>query len=348
MEDAAYDGYEKIPQTPAEWGLDDQAQRKISRMSWTVTEKIHGANFCILLDQHNITAAKRREVIPAGESFFGHERIIDKLGEALRELWRLAAASRPTLARLDVHGELFGGAYPHPEVAQIAGVEAVQTGIWYAPDVEFMAFDLACWAPDEAGELERSYLGYEEARALCEAACVPWIEALAICSWADALAYNIDFDSTIPARLGLPPLEVNRAEGVVIKPADATLFDGIRPVLKRKIEAFAEDARFHGAQAWREPVASHELPALSLLEWEVLSRLNAARLDSAISKVGRPRDAADQRVAAVVDEVARDVEGEVAQAHEGLWRALKADERALLLEVLRDEAAGLIGARFGA
>jgi hypothetical protein len=44
-----------------------------------------------------------------------------------------AASSR----QLSVYGELFGGSYPHPFVPVEEAVSAVQTGVWYAPDVEF-------------------------------------------------------------------------------------------------------------------------------------------------------------------------------------------------------------------
>jgi Rnl2 family RNA ligase len=334
MEDR-YDGYEKIPQTSAEWGLDEHAQRQIDRATWTVTEKIHGANLCVLIDADRIVGASRREVIPAGDSFFGHERVLARHDAALRALWTAAQAIYPTLERLDVHGELFGGAYPHPDVPAIAAVEAVQTGCWYAPDVEFMAFDLAIWTPDESGEPQREYLGYTLASALCQEASVPWLEALLVGSWAQALAYPIEFTTTIPALLGLPPLEgPNPAEGVVIKPVEPLVLDGIRPVLKRKIAAFAEDERFHNAQAWQRP-APGALSPLTTLEWELCSRLNVARLDSAISKVGRT---ARERVSA---EVARDVLEEVMAAHADLWGGLKEDERELLRAVLEDEASAL-------
>lgn len=40
-------------------------------------------------------------------------------------------------------GELCGGRYPHPEVQPDTRVEAVQTGVYYSPTIEFYAFDIA-------------------------------------------------------------------------------------------------------------------------------------------------------------------------------------------------------------
>ena len=36
-------------------------------------------------------------------------------------------------ATLSIYGELFGGAYPHSEVAAVPGMAPVQTGIWRWP-----------------------------------------------------------------------------------------------------------------------------------------------------------------------------------------------------------------------
>ncbi len=63
--------------------------------------------------------------------------------------------SHPTMTRLYVYGELFGGHYPHPDITSTStstsastststsSASAVQTGVWYAPDLRFCAFDIA-------------------------------------------------------------------------------------------------------------------------------------------------------------------------------------------------------------
>ena len=61
-------------------------------------------------------------------------------------------------------------------------------------------------------------------------------------SFKDALEYQNDFQTTIPGILGLPEIEDNIAEGVVIKPENAMFFhDGSRLILKNK-----------NAKIWRE------------------------------------------------------------------------------------------------
>jgi len=60
----------------------------------------------------------------------------------------------------------------------------------------------------------------------------------------------------------------------------------VRPLLKRKIDEFAEDERYRGARPWARPVQDPE-PALNRLEQEALSLLTPARVAAAVSRVGR-------------------------------------------------------------
>lgn len=45
------------------------------------------------------------------------------------------------------YGELFGGKYPHPDVAAHPDVRPIQSGVYYCPDLRFAAFDVA-WSRD--------------------------------------------------------------------------------------------------------------------------------------------------------------------------------------------------------
>jgi hypothetical protein len=42
-----FTSYEKIAETPDQWQLDEAGFRQLEKVTWVVTEKIHGANFCI-------------------------------------------------------------------------------------------------------------------------------------------------------------------------------------------------------------------------------------------------------------------------------------------------------------
>lgn len=279
--------YEKIAESPDQWHLDEAQFRALEKTRWVVTEKIHGAHFCVLTDGSTLAAASRKHLLAPGESFFEYQRVLKRLQAQMYQLFALARGLYPRLTWLSIYGELFGGGYPHPEVAPVASLQPIQTGVYYAPDIEFCAFDLAI-----AGErLSATYLDYDQTVALCQSAGLFYAAPLLIASYQETLSYPIEFTSTIPVRLGLPPLsQDNRAEGVVIKPLKAltipTKKGPIRPILKRKIAAFAEDGRFHQAQKWSLPVSAFRPSNLDLLKWEALNHLTENRLRSAISKLG--------------------------------------------------------------
>lgn len=329
--------YDKIASSPRDWGLDERDARAVERAQWVVTEKIHGANFCAVSDGESVRFAKRKAVLEEGEAFFGWEALREDLEAAALAV---AAALLPALdgaTHVLVYGELFGGGYPHPEVPEVPGVAPIQTGVWYAPGVRFHAFDVA-WTAGEEGA--RTYLGYEQARQACVGAGLGWCEALLVGSLAEAMEHPVRFQTTLPAELGLPELGDNLAEGVVLKPYEALELGGARPVLKRKIAEFAEDARYQGARAWAPPLRLAW--ALDLIEWEVTQRVNRPRVDAALSKIGaRPGDpgpALERWADEVADEVARDVFDELAAAQRDALAGLDADERAFAEALARELA----------
>jgi hypothetical protein len=217
-------------------------------------------------------------------------------------------------------------------------VQPVQTGVWYCPEVDFSAFDLARL---QGGE--RIWLGVAQALDLLHGAGVPCCEPLLIGALGDMMAMSVERPTTIPELRRLPPLPDNLAEGVVIKPLEAITIQTdrgpIRPVIKRKHPRFEEDERFHAATRWAQPVAPAVSP-LDTLEWAVLRRLNDNRLASARSKLGPT--AGDEALCA---EVCADVMVDVAEEHPAVLAGLSAEDRALLEAVLLEEAQRLLSAR---
>ncbi len=289
-------GYEKIVESPSAWGLDAGELKRISRRSarWAVTEKIHGANFCVLCDEQGLRVAKRKALLAPGEPFFGYERPVSKLEPRVFALLHQLRKDDPSVTRVYVYGELFGGLYPHPEVLPVAGALPVQTGVYYAPGIEFCAFDLAVARGDDDGA--REYLGFGRALELLQAQGIFCAAPLRVCSLTEACAYPVEFATTVPERLGLPALpdqRTNFAEGVVIRPMEAvtvtTRKGPARPLLKRKPARFAEDARYHQAQRWssRAPVSTRFGTPLARLTGIAHALLVPTRLAAAISKVGR-------------------------------------------------------------
>lgn len=276
--------YRKIPESLQALQLSEADHRRIGKVDWVVTEKVHGANFCMLTDGEQVQFAKRKSLLDPEEDFFGYHALRPELIEKAQAIW----AGLPKISGLRIYGELYGGGYPHPQVPTDPRVQPVQTGIWYHPSVQFICFDLAV----AQGGTTR-FLDFAELEQRCAAVELPCVRALVQGSWQEALAYPVEFPTEIPAQFGLPVLPDNLAEGVVLKPATDFRVTGpkgeIRPVLKRKLPRFAEDARFHGAGKWEaqaSPVARSAVDTAFMVA-EVAPLLTRTRLESAISKVGR-------------------------------------------------------------
>jgi hypothetical protein len=160
-----------------------------------------------------------------------------------------------------------------------------------------------------------------------------------------AIERTIRFDSTIPCALGLPTLPpgTNFAEGVVIKPYREIALtnaqgETIRPILKRKIEEFAEDKRFHEAAKWDNLAVRGAIP-LDLLQWEASCRIVENRLNAAVSKIGfvphKTPGKASLLFTLLVNEVLDEVRAALPDAYSALSPAERERLRAFVAEEVR-------------
>ena len=283
--------------------------------AWVATEKVHGANVVIGVDER-VQFGKRKEWLAPDAAFFGWQLIAPELTEKARAVAKAIGAPQVML-----YGELFGGGYPHPDVPAIAGLSPVQTGVWYAPDLRWAMFDaLVATGDNDAGEL----LAFAEVEALAADAglLVPPVLGRGRRDELDRIA--IAAATEVPALLGLPPIGNNLREGFVIKP-DRRCAPDARPILKRKLPDF-DDARFDGAEGW----APGHLAVGELVAW-AQRLVNSARVASARSKVGTDR-------AAIVDEIVLDVAVDLELVFPAAWRALGADGEATVLAAVREAA----------
>ncbi len=243
--------YEKIAESSSQWNLSPSDYRAFNKTDWVVTEKIHGANFCIFTDGEILRFAKRKQFLEPGEDFFGFKSFETQLFTQVRELFQILQTSFNHPLRVSIYGELFGGEYPHPDVPP-------------TPNIQFSAFDIAAIANHNPAS--RTDLDYNQTLHLCNLVGMFCSSPLFIGKYDAAITYNPEFESTIPALLGLPELPfTNKAEGIVIKPVKsipiATPKGKIRPILKIKIPSFCE-TRFHQAQKWN----------LSRRVWKILPK----------------------------------------------------------------------------
>ena len=345
----AFTSYEKIAEAPDQWQLDEAGYRLLEKTSWVVTEKIHGANFCFISDGQSIVCANRKAILADNEDFFHYQVLLERRRTTIERVFFLTRARYPHLERVFVYGELFGGTYPHPNVRPDSAVQPVQTGIYYAPTIEFCAFDIAIECA--SSEPAHNYLDYDQAITIFKEAGLLYAIPLFIGSYGEALAYPVGFASTIPALLGLPPLAAeNKAEGIVIKPQKtlyiATNKGSIRPILKKKIPEFAEDKRFAQAQKWSPSHTEYTQNALEQLKWEVFNLMTQNRLHSAISKVGAISRREKRKTSRVFNVLVEDVLDQLAINQGTLLTTLSEHERAELITYIQTEARTLLKAYF--
>lgn len=289
---------------------------------WVALEKIHGAQMMIAVQGPEIRFGKRKAWLDEDEPFFGWQLVRAGLAERARAAARAIGAPQVVL-----YGELFGGAYPHPEVPAVPGLQPVQTGVWYAPDLRWAVFDaLVAGGDEDEGEL----LAFRELATVAGGADLMTPPLVRAGPRPQVEATAIRAPTRVPAALGLPPLEDNFAEGLVIRP-DARGRPGARPIYKRKIAEF-DELRFRESEAWdpARPVTPEALAA-----WA--ERLvGPPRIASAASKWGR------HDRAALIEEIELDVMIDVSGAFPRAFAALGEAGEAALRAAIRAAAAALL------
>jgi Rnl2 family RNA ligase len=261
--------------------------------SWVAEEKVHGAHLSLVSDGRTTRAGGRRGLLDEDrlETFFGVARLWPVLATAA------AAAARAAGQDVILYGELAGGGYPHPQVPPVEDIGPVQTGVWYSPDLVWLAFDGAVSTSSGTCWMGRAELADLLAGVGLE--CVPLVGQGPRQKLREL---PVDFPTLVPGTLGLPELPGNRAEGYVLKPAGSwdTSERGPRPVLKVKHPDFAEDARYNGARPFVPPPGGVTgVPAWLLAA--AVERLTPPRVDAARSKLGPAADTAVLAAEVVAD-----------------------------------------------
>ncbi|MBX7242906.1 MAG: 2'-5' RNA ligase [Bacteroidia bacterium] len=294
--------FEKIPETLRNAEENEKYFREIHKLTWAVTEKIHGANFSFVYEDHQLKYAKRREYLSWADDFFGFQSVVNKIENQILaffvELNREIKAQRYIL-----YGELFGGKYPHPGVIPDKNFQAIQTGVYYAPDIHFCAFDVAI----EPGEdTPKYYLDYDKAVSYFQKYNIFHAKVLFEGKFNEAIHFNTRISSLIPAMLGLPALEKNLIEGIVIKPLRHQHL-AERPVLKIKNKEF-EEVQYHQAEKWSfiPEIRSHSADLSFILE-AMRDYLTLNRLESCISKTGAPDIRNPERMSEIQKEFTEDI-----------------------------------------
>lgn len=332
-----------MPDNIRKLGLDLQDTKLLETVDWVVTEKVHGANFSFSLSGDVLRYAKRKEYLSWRDDFFGFQLVAERLDAAIMRLFERIRRDHPFQTAV-VYGELFGGHYPHPQVAPDPRVAAIQTGIHYAPTVEFLAFDIAI-EPEENAE-ERYYLDYAQTVAYCQECMFPVATPLFVGKLNQALFYNTRFDSKIPAGLGLPDIGPNLVEGIVIKPfrniVVQTTKGPMRPILKIKNKEFSEE-QFHESQGWSyQHSGASASERLLFLMPELRRFVTSNRLQNTLSKIGAMNRADAARMKEIVIAFAADALESFQEANPDWWAEFSTEDQEWLAARALAAAAELV------
>eukprot|EP00744_Colponema_vietnamica_P011910 GILI01016738.1.p1 GENE.GILI01016738.1~~GILI01016738.1.p1 ORF type:complete len:373 (-),score=77.37 GILI01016738.1:119-1180(-) len=241
------------------------------------TEKVHGSNFSFITDGSDVVCAKRSGLIESDESFCNWRRVLETYRPRVLAAFNILRDRRDGVESVVIFGELFGGTYPHPDVPRVKGVKHVQKELYYSPDIEFFGFDISI---NHTG-----FVKFDEMCDVFELAGFPlYSKPLVRGTYEDCVAFDVeDFITTIPTLLGLPPIQDNFAEGIVIRSVHHH-----SNVIKKKRSKFAEVAYKTKSKPVSIPkVSTVELSAEdSAVVEDLLLYVTENRLRSVLSKIG--------------------------------------------------------------
>jgi Rnl2 family RNA ligase len=248
---------------------------------YMVSEKIHGSNLSFLTNGKEVEVAKRSSKINMAEdgtcNFFNAHKVLGKYAEEIKIIFSRIKHDHPETDYIQVYGELFGGHYPHPEVERDRAATKVQNGVWYHPSNEFVVFDIV------RGEGEkRCYLDEHEFGWAIKDLELNRAPKLLVGTLDECLAHSDEFESLVPALYGLPAIENNICEGIVIKPIKPkNLPSGQRIIIKKKNDKFKETQKTKKVKRAEETSEQlHEAMEA------VTAYITSNRLNSVLSKLG--------------------------------------------------------------
>lgn len=337
-----FSGYEKMPNNLKKLGLSESDFSKMEKLKWVVTEKVHGANFSFVYENGSLKFAKRKEYLNWTDDFFGFQLVVSTLENNILRLFE-KLSSDIAAEKYIIYGELFGGKYPHPEVAPVKDIHAIQTGVYYTPDIEFCAFDIAI---ETDGSDSKYYLDYESSVAYFDEFKIFYAKPLLIGKFNEAMNFNIRINSAVPKEFNLPELNDNLIEGVVIKPFNQLdNNDFQRPIIKLKNPEFDEEEKFHEAEKWSFiPNVSSKTEELSFIVDELRNYVTQNRLKSAVSKIGTLDLNNHSRVSEIKKEFLEDVITDFNENNDNLLNDLSPEDKTWIAERINAEINKMITA----
>ena len=304
-------------------------------MQFIVQEKVHGANFSFITDGETVFAGKRTGLIEADEKFYDYEKLLERYRPKVLALFTAIKQKYPDTLTVTVYGEIFGGNYPHSEVKNDSKIICIQKGVYYCPNHEFYAYDL--YVTDT--EIGR-YFSVAESNHFFEQQAFFYAKTLLNGTLEECLQYSNEFPSLISGWLGLPPIDDNVCEGVVIRPEEVVyLHNGSRLILKNKNSRFAEKKSVKKRQPKLLVEVSYSDELNNLLE-VVEEYITENRMNNVTSKIGHisiPKDTGK-----LIGLFSKDILDDFLKEHSGNYAKLEKSEQKILNKHINMRATDLI------
>lgn len=302
---------------------------------WSVSEKVHGANFSFALvsGQDRVRMAKKTSLIADDANFFGSQNVWERYKDKVTALMDRLQEMYPDAKDYIVYGEIYGGAYPHDDVERVPNATRVQKGVYYNPDNDFYAFDI---------RVDDDFLDTDVANALFEEFDFFYAKPLFEGTLEECLNYQNRYPTTIPARLGLPEIPDNFCEGNVIKPVKAAkLPSGSRIILKNKNEKFNERSNKQAKVKTEIKMTEQMREVFDLL----CSYVTENRLRNVLSHIGHS-EINDKSFGKIMGEMSKDIYEDFNKDYSDKFNALEKEERKRVQKLVGQKTADMLRQNF--
>eukprot|EP01112_Ceratiomyxa_fruticulosa_P017918 TRINITY_DN5665_c0_g2_i1.p1 TRINITY_DN5665_c0_g2~~TRINITY_DN5665_c0_g2_i1.p1 ORF type:complete len:365 (-),score=73.64 TRINITY_DN5665_c0_g2_i1:267-1361(-) len=359
-----YHRYEKISESSMEWDMKKNRSEFKKKVEWVVTEKVHGANFVMMVKPSEsgelvVSCGKRTGILEEHDEFFnGYKNVFNKYKEpSLAAFNWIKRNMKIDFSSVYIYGELFGGGYPHNDVMPDENVTLVQSGIYYTPTLEFYAFDIMV----EPNDGTSMYLDFIDSLKVFKECNFFYAEPLFSGTFEDVSNFKVGFESTIPSKLGLPKLsQPNVAEGVVIRrltdlwvESNGLKKEKLRALMKIKVEGFKEEQPLPASlQGKSYKGKEKQVESKKLKPFEVASLLSESmvtenRLQNVISKVGQVRKKDKAQEGVILNLFVQDVMDQFElEKHKENWEKLSKKEKTDIQQRVTELCRGLVKIKF--
>ena len=304
-------------------------------LEYVVQEKVHGSNTSFLCDGTDVQFAKRNSILTETDRFYDYPKLLAAYRDRVVKLFERVKRRYPGVAQIQVFGEMFGGRYPHDDVKARPDLPLIQKGVFYAPGHEFYGFDIYLF---ERGKSR--FLPVDEINELFESEGIFYAKTLFRGTLAECLKHPNAFPSKIAGWLGLPAIEDNICEGVVIRPVETKyLRNGSRVLIKSKNERFAEKKSVKK----KSKSSTGTVPfseALKSLVTEVEAYVTENRLANVVSHIGDvsyPKD-----IGKLIGMLSKDALADFLKEHGDAYVALEKSEQKSLNKEFNKQCAALV------